>query len=35
MTLSRVRYLFARLVCVLGISLSITPGLTAGDSEEA
>src|SRR5215510_6860879 len=35
MTQSRVRYLFARLVCVLGISLSITPGLTAGDSEEA
>src|SRR5215468_4655567 len=35
MTQLRIRYLFARLVCALGISLSITPGLTAGDSEEA
>ena len=35
MAKSRIRYLCARLVCALGISLSITPGLTAGDSEEA
>ena len=31
----KIRCSLARLVCVLGISLSITPGLAAGDSEDA
>ena len=36
MTKSRILHRLARVSsCVLGISLSITPGLTAGDSEEA
>jgi len=34
-TRSRIRYLLARLVCVLGISLSIAPGWAADDSEDA